>query len=193
MAAARLGADAIGVVLYSPSPRAIQVAEIADVLSEVDREYDLRKVALFVDPEPELVEASLATGIIDLLQFHGNESQAFCTGFGVPYMKAIRVQSVEQAVAEIAEHQSAELILLDKYQKDVPGGTGKAFDWDMAAEIVEAVKQSVVLAGGLNPENVRDAISQVNPFGVDVSSGVEASHGIKDPDRMKAFIRAAKS
>lgn len=193
MAAAQLGADAIGVVLYAPSPRAIQVADIDEILANVDRVGKLRKVALFVDPDTELVEASLASGIIDLLQFHGNESQAFCSSFGVPYMKAIRVQSVEQAVNEIAEHETAEMILLDKYQKDVPGGTGKTFDWAMAAEIVETVKQRVVLAGGLNTENVREAIAQVNPFGVDISSGVEASHGIKDPDKMKAFIRAVKS
>ncbi len=193
MAAAQLGADAIGVVLYAPSPRAIQVADIDEILANVNRVGKLRKVALFVDPETELVEASLASGLIDLLQFHGNESQAFCSGFGVPYMKAIRVQSVEQAVNEIAEHETAEMILLDKYQKDVPGGTGKTFDWAMAAEIVETVKQRVVLAGGLNTENVREAIAQVNPFGVDISSGVEACHGIKDPDKMKAFIRAVKS
>lgn len=190
MAAAQLGADAIGVVLYAPSPRAISVAAIAEIFAGIDS--SLRKVALFVDPDPQLVEASLQGGIIDLLQFHGDENQQFCASFGVPYMKAIRVQSVEQALEEIAAHEAAEMILLDKYQKDVPGGTGKTFDWDMAAAIVRSTSQPVVLAGGLNADNVRDAITRVKPFGVDVSSGVEAGHGIKDMDRLERFIRAAK-
>lgn len=190
MAAAQLGADAIGVVLYAPSPRAIAVTAIAEIFAGIDDR--LRKVALFVDPEPHLVEASLQDGIINLLQFHGNESQQFCSSFGTPYMKAVRVQSVEQAREEIAAHEAAEMILLDKYQRNVPGGTGKTFDWEMAAAIVQSTNQPVVLAGGLNADNVRDAIAQVNPFGVDVSSGVEASHGVKDMDRLARFIHAAK-
>ncbi|MDA0689137.1 MAG: phosphoribosylanthranilate isomerase [Proteobacteria bacterium] len=190
MAAAQLGADAIGVVLYAPSPRAIAVTAIAEIFAGIDD--SLRKVALFVDPEPQLVEASLQDGIINLLQFHGNESQQFCSSFGTPYMKAVRVQSVEQAREEIAAHEAAKMILLDKYQRDVPGGTGKTFDWEMAAAIVQSTNQPVVLAGGLNADNVRDAIAEVNPFGVDVSSGVEASHGVKDMDRLARFIHAAK-
>lgn len=190
MAAAQLGADAIGVVLYAPSPRAIAVTAIAEIFADVDSR--VARVALFVDPDPQLVEASLSSGIINLLQFHGNEDQAFCASFGVPYMKAIRVQTVEQALNEIAAHENAKMILLDKYQRDVPGGTGKTFDWEMAATIVQSSSQPVVLAGGLNANNVGDAIAQVNPFGVDVSSGVEASHGIKDLEKLERFIHAAK-
>lgn len=190
MAAAQLGADAIGVVLYAPSPRAIAVTAIAEIFADVDSR--VARVALFVDPDPQLVEASLSSGIINLLQFHGNEDQAFCASFGVPYMKAIRVQTVEQARNEIAAHEKAEMILLDKYQRDVPGGTGKTFDWEMAAAIVQSSSQPVVLAGGLNADNVGDAIAQVNPFGVDVSSGVEDSHGIKDLEKLERFINAAK-
>jgi phosphoribosylanthranilate isomerase len=190
MAAAQLGADAVGVVLYAPSPRAIAVTAIAEIFADVDSR--VARVALFVDPDPQLVEASLYSGIINLLQFHGNEDQAFCASFGVPYMKAIRVQTVEQARNEIAAHEKAEMILLDKYQRDVPGGTGKTFDWEMAAAIVESSSQPVVLAGGLNADNVGDAIAQVNPFGVDVSSGVEASHGVKDLEKLERFIHAAK-
>lgn len=190
MAAAQLGADAIGVVLYAPSPRAIAVTAIAEIFADVDSR--VARVALFVDPDPQLVEASLSSGIINLLQFHGNEDQAFCASFGVPYMKAIRVQTVDQALNEIAAHEKAEMILLDKYQRDVPGGTGKTFDWEMAAAIVQSSSQPVVLAGGLNADNVGDAIAQVNPFGVDVSSGVEASHGVKDLEKLERFIHAAK-
>ncbi len=190
MAAAQLGADAIGVVLYAPSPRAIAVTAIAEIFADVDSR--VARVALFVDPDPQLVEASLSSGIINLLQFHGNEDQAFCASFGVPYMKAIRVQTVEQARNEIAAHEKAKMILLDKYQRDVPGGTGKTFDWEMAATIVQSSSQPVVLAGGLNANNVGDAIAQVNPFGVDVSSGVEASHGFKDLEKLERFIHAAK-
>ncbi len=190
MAAAQLGADAIGVVLYAPSPRAIAVTAIAEIFADVDSR--VARVALFVDPDPQLVEASLSSGIINLLQFHGDEDQAFCASFGVPYMKAIRVQTVEQARNEIAAHEKAEMILLDKYQRDVPGGTGKTFDWEMAAAIVQSSSQPVVLAGGLNADNVGDAIAQVNPFGVDVSSGVEDSHGIKDLEKLERFINAAK-
>jgi phosphoribosylanthranilate isomerase len=190
MAAAQLGADAIGVVLYAPSPRAIAVTAIAEIFADVDSR--VARVALFVDPDPRLVEASLSSGIINLLQFHGDEDQAFCASFGVPYMKAIRVQTVEQARNEIAAHEKAEMILLDKYQRDVPGGTGKTFDWEMAAAIVQSSSQPVVLAGGLNADNVGDAIAQVNPFGVDVSSGVEDSHGIKDLEKLERFINAAK-
>jgi len=190
MAAAQLGADAIGVVLYAPSPRAIAVTAIAEIFADVDSR--VARVALFVDPDPQLVEASLSSGIINLLQFHGNEDQAFCASFGVPYMKAIRVQTVEQARNEIAAHEKAKMILLDKYQRDVPGGTGKTFDWEMAATIVQSSSQPVVLAGGLTANNVGDAIAQVNPFGVDVSSGVEASHGIKDLEKLERFIHAAK-
>lgn len=190
MAAAQLGADAIGVVLYAPSPRAIAVTAIAEIFADVDSR--VARVALFVDPDPQLVEASLSSGIINLLQFHGNEDQTFCASFGVPYMKAIRVQTVEQARNEIAAHEKAKMILLDKYQRDVPGGTGKTFDWEMAATIVQSSSQPVVLAGGLNANNVGDAIAQVNPFGVDVSSGVEASHGIKDLEKLERFIHAAK-
>ena len=190
MAAAQSGADAIGVVLYEPSPRAIPASAISEILADVGSQ--VRKVALFVDPQPKLVEDCLASGLIDLLQFHGSEDEAFCSGFGVPYMKAVRVQSIEQARLEIASHSAAEMILLDKYQKDVPGGTGKTFDWEMAAALVAAVDKPIVLAGGLNADNVSAAIAQVKPFGVDVSSGVEASHGIKDAEKLKKFMRAVK-
>jgi len=191
LAAAEFGADAVGLVLYGPSPRAVSPQSIGSIVAALPA--SMRKVALYVDPEEALVQESLQSGLINLLQFHGEETESFCSSFGVPYMKAIRVRSAEQALAQARAYPSAEMILLDRYQEDVPGGTGKTFDWGMAAEIVAGLKQPVILAGGLGCDNVLDAISRVKPFGVDVSSGVEAGHGIKDRIKMKQFIEGVKS
>lgn len=195
-AVANMGADALGVVLYGPSPRSIGVEQISAVLANArssNTGSELTRVALFVDPQAELVAAVVATGLIDLLQFHGRESEQFCSQFGLPYMKAVRVRTPEQAQAEIDCHQAARMILLDRYQEDVPGGTGKTFDWNHAAKLVSANKQHIVLAGGLKPGNVEQALNVVAPFGVDVSSGVESSHGIKDLEKVKQFIEASRS
>ena len=186
-----LGADALGVVLYKPSSRAITPERIADVLAETSG--GVRKVALFVDPDAEQVEMALATGAIDYLQFHGDEAESFCSSFGVPYMKAIRVRSAAQVLKEIERHQKADRILLDKYIENVPGGTGKTFDWSVAAEVAKASDKPVVLAGGLNAENITAAIETVGPAGVDVSSGVEQAPGIKDSQKLKLFIEGVRS
>ena len=148
---------------------------------------------VFVDPEEDLVNSVLASECIDLLQFHGNEDQAFCESFGLPYVKAIRVKNAIQALEEIAAHSTAQKILLDKYVEDAPGGTGQTFDWDIAAELVEASAIPIVLAGGLNEENVVAALEYVRPAGVDVSSGVEQNHGIKSIEKLKSFIQGVRS
>ena len=190
-AVANMGADAAGVVLFSGSSRAVDVAQCSSILGTLDS--SIERVALFVDPAVELVQSAIASNCIDLLQFHGNESVKFCEQFAFPYMKAIRVQSYEQAVAVIEGHDSAKYILLDSYQKNVPGGTGKTFDWDIAQKIVTDSHKQVILAGGLNSENVAEAITKVAPFGVDVSSGVEQSPGIKSVDKVKMFIEEGRS
>lgn len=191
LAAAELGADAIGVVLYAKSPRAVTVDELPGIVGGVAER--LVVVALFVNPDPELVRAALATGAIDLLQFHGDESSEFCEQFDAPYMKAVAVRSETDLKSVLADYESAQYILLDSYDPILPGGTGKTFDWDKVSELSEQQQARLVLAGGLQIDNVREAIEVVHPFGVDVSSGVEASKGIKDLEKMKSFIEGVRA
>ena len=190
-AVANMGADAVGVVLFAGSSRAVEVQHCASILANVNS--NAQRVALFVDPDIELVKSAIETDCIDLLQFHGNESVEFCEQFAFPYMKAIRVQNFEQAMARLEGYDSAEYILLDSFQPNVPGGTGKTFDWEIAQKLIQSCEQNIVLAGGLNPGNVRAAINKVQPFGLDVSSGVEQTPGIKDVQKVKKFIEEAKS
>ncbi len=185
-AACALGVDALGANFYPPSPRAIAVADVATIFADVPDSVLL--TALFVNPERELVESVLATGCVDRLQFHGDEDPEFCASFGVPYYKALRVGGGLDIAAEITAHARAELILLDSFDKKAPGGTGKTFDWSIAKQIVEQSTQRIVLAGGLHPGNVAQAIEQVRPYGVDVSSGVESSLGIKSPEKLRTFV-----
>jgi phosphoribosylanthranilate isomerase len=186
-AACALGIDALGANFYPPSPRAIAVEDVATIFADVPESVLL--TALFVNPEPALVESVLATGMIDRLQFHGDETPEYCASFGVPYFKALRVGGGLDVNAAIAEHAQAELILLDSFDKKAPGGTGKTFDWSIAKQIVIQSDQRIVLAGGLHAGNVAEAIEQVRPYGVDVSSGVESSPGIKCPEKLKEFVR----
>ena len=189
--AARLGADAVGLVLYPASPRAVAVEQCQSLFGKLPAA--VTRVALFVDPAEALVRQAVESQCIDLLQFHGSETEDFCLQFDLPYMKAVRVRDLEQAQAEIEQYPAAEKILLDKYQANVPGGTGKKFDWNIATKLVSANQQAIVLAGGLSPDNVQAAIRQVGPFGVDISSGVESAPGVKDPELIKTFIELCKS
>jgi len=184
--AARLGADAIGLVFYSKSPRAVtpgQAAEIAAALPPF-----VTTVGLFVDPESVNVEGVLAQLSLDLIQFHGDETPEFCGRFGRPYLKAIRMREGIDLAAEQQRYRDARGRLLDTYQPGIPGGTGEAFKWDRVPQDLAA---SIVLAGGLGPDNVAAAIQQVRPYAVDVSGGVEASKGIKDVAKMAAFFKNA--
>ena len=190
-AAASLGANALGVVIFPPSPRAVAPEQVAEIFAGITP--GVERIALFVDPKEDLVNRVLATDAVDCLQFHGEESQAFCASFGLPYMKAIRVKSAEQALREISAHPKAQRFLLDKFVEQVPGGTGQTFDWTIAADIVAASQKPIVLAGGLNSENIVAAIQSVQPAGVDVSSGVERAHGIKSIGKMKSFIEGVRS
>ena len=145
-----------------------------------------------VDPKPALVERAVDSGVIDRLQFHGRETAAFCQQFGKPYIKGIRVKGYSQAMREVEAHPDASMLLLDTYQQGTPGGTGKRVNWAVAARLVLAVDKPVILAGGLDPVNLTEAIAQVNPFGVDVVSGVEQYPGQKDMLKVKNFIRAGR-
>lgn len=189
-AAAELGADAIGLVFFAKSPRAVTVQDVAEIVQDLPRSLEV--VALFVNPDKGLVQEVVDTGHIDLLQFHGSESAAFCEQFSRPYMKAIAVKDESQLASEIESYSSAKYILLDSYDPGLPGGTGKTFDWEKVEAVAESQKSRLVLAGGLTPDNVQTAIKEVRPFGVDVSSGVEARKGIKDFGKIKSFIEGVK-
>ncbi len=181
--AAELGVDAIGLVFYAKSPRAVntqKAVEIASVLPAF-----VSTVGLFVNPAPEEVQAALAEVPLDLLQFHGDESPAFCAQFKRPYIKAIRMRDDIDLAAELECYSASCGLLLDTYQPGLPGGTGESFDWQ---RIPENLASKIILAGGLNAENVAEAIKQVQPYAVDVSGGVEASKGIKDAEKMAAFM-----
>lgn len=178
------GADAIGLVFYPPSPRAVTLQQAQAVVAAVPAFVSV--TALFVDPDPKQVQEILEGVRIDLIQFHGDEDSDFCSQFNHPYIKAIRVRQASDVVASCVRFPDALGILLDSYKPGVPGGTGETFDWSLIDN--SQLTKPIILAGGLNPENVADAINQVHPFAVDVSGGVEASKGIKDHSKVNAFL-----
>jgi phosphoribosylanthranilate isomerase len=181
--AVNLGADAIGLVFYPASPRAVTPEQAAAIVKRLPPFVTV--VGLFVNASRTRVAEILNAVPLDLLQFHGEETPAQCVGHGRPWIKAIRMR--ESVNLEQMTHQYAEAsgLLLDTYQAGVPGGTGISFNWD---RIPRELCSRIILAGGLNPHNVEQAIRQVHPYAVDVSGGVEAAKGIKDADRIAAFI-----
>jgi len=147
-------------------------------------------VGLFVDAAARDIEAVLSEVRLDLLQFHGDETAAFCTRFGVPFIKAARVRPGLDLIQYARDYGAARGLLLDAFVDGTHGGTGTAFDWSL---IPPDLSLPIVLSGGLNPANVSDAIRRVSPWAVDVSSGVEASPGIKDPQKIAAFMKEVRS
>lgn len=185
--AAELGVDAIGLVFAAASPRAVaagQAAEIASALPPF-----VTRVGLFVDADVDRVAAVLNTVTLDLLQFHGDESEVYCVQFGRPYIKAVSMRPDRDVAAYMAEYPSAAGFLLDAYHPAVAGGSGEQFDW---ARVPVQRPRPIVLAGGLNAGNVVEAVRRVRPYAVDVSSGVEAAKGIKDAAKMAEFIRGVQ-
>lgn len=189
-AAAGLGADAIGLVFHPPSPRAVRAEALPEILADAGGRA--RRVALFVDPDAAAVERALRTGLIDMLQFHGEEPADFCLRFGLPYIKALRMAPGLDLDAAIERHPDAEMILLDGFDERSPGGTGRLADWERAARAVESGAADIVLAGGLTPENVAAAVAAVAPRGVDASSGLERAPGVKDLGKMRRFVERAR-
>jgi len=187
LAAAAAGADAIGLVFYAKSPRAVDIEQARVILAALPP--FVTTVGLFVDAERSELERILASVPLDLLQFHGDESVQQCEAFDRPYIKALRVKAGDDIAAQVARYPSAQGILLDAYVEGVPGGTGEAFDWSL---IPQTLSKPLILAGGLRPDNVAEAVSRVRPYAVDVSGGVEASKGVKDVEKVGAFIRAAR-
>lgn len=177
------GADALGFVFYEPSPRYVSPTTAAAIIRELPP--FVVTTALFVDASETYVKQVLEQTQIDLLQFHGDETPAFCEQFNRPYIKALRVKPTLDLLAEQTRFESARALLLDAYKPGVPGGTGESFDW---ALIPKALAPKIILAGGLDAGNVARAIAEVKPFAVDVSGGVEASKGIKDANKIKRFF-----
>lgn len=182
------GADAIGLVFYPPSPRYVTPAQAAEIVNALPAFITL--VALFVDASRADVEAVLSQVNIDLIQFHGQETADECRQYGKSYMKAIRVKSDTNLVQYMTEYSDAKALLLDTYAEGVPGGTGQVFDWTV---IPKNLSKPIVLAGGLDAENVEQAIRQVKPYAVDVSGGVEFKKGIKDAAKIAAFMRGVSN
>lgn len=188
VAAVAAGADALGFVFYEPSPRYVDPARAADIISALPP--FVTTVGLFVDAADEQVEAIIGQTGLDLLQFHGKESEARCSRFSRPYIKALRVRPELDLEKLASEYPSARGLLLDAYRPGVPGGTGEVFDWGL---IPPTLARRIVLAGGLTAENVTRAISQVRPYAVDVSGGVEVTPGRKSPEKMQAFTAAVRA
>lgn len=188
MVAVAAGADAIGLVFYAPSPRAVTIEQARKIVQALPP--FVTSVGLFVNAPRAEIEAVLRAVPLDLLQFHGDETAEECRGFGRPYMKALRVREGEDVLAACGQFPDAAGILLDAYVPGVPGGTGERFDWSL---VPQDAAMPLILAGGLDAQNVAQAIARVRPYGVDVSGGVEASKGIKDAGKVQAFIREVRS
>ncbi len=181
------GVDAIGLVFWQPSPRAVSIEQARDICSQLPAFVSV--VALVVDADDAFIADILKAVPIDVLQFHGNEEPEQCAQYGHPFIKAIRMRPELDVASAITAFASANSILLDAYQKGVPGGTGERFDWQ---RIPENYRDKIILAGGLNAANVKDAITAVRPYAVDVSGGVEASHGVKDRLKVNAFFESVR-
>lgn len=183
-AAVAHGCDAIGLVFYEPSPRYLTLDAAAAIAAQLPP--FVNAVGLFVDATPAYVREVLARVHLDLLQFHGDESPEYCRQFGVPYLKAVRVRPETNLLQYAAAYADAKALLLDAYMPGTPGGTGTTFDW---ALIPQDFPLPVILAGGLDADNVSEAIQQSRPYAVDVSGGVERQKGIKDAEKIAAFMR----
>lgn len=188
LAAARLGADALGFVFFPPSPRNVETQRAAEIAAIVPP--FVTRVGLFVDAETEFVTTVLSQLRLDLLQFHGEETPAYCAQFGVPYIKAVRMKPDLDLLQYAVSHRAAAGLLLDSYVEGVSGGTGTTFDWQ---RVPREIDLPLILSGGLDADNVAAAIEAVKPWAVDVSSGVERAKGIKDAEKMARFFEGVRN
>jgi phosphoribosylanthranilate isomerase len=185
LAAVEAGADAIGFVFYAKSPRAVSVQQARAIIAALPP--FISTVGLFVNASRCELNETLDAVPLDMLQFHGDETPEQCDGYHRPFIKALRVQAGDDIAASSRMYSRASGILLDTFVAGVPGGTGETFDW---ALIPSNLEKPIILAGGLTSANVAQAIAQVRPYAVDVSGGVEKSKGIKDHDKIRAFMSA---
>lgn len=185
--AAEAGADAIGLVFYAKSPRAVSIQQARAIVAALPP--FVTTVGLFVNASRCELNETLDAVPLDVLQFHGDETPADCEGFHRPWYKALRVKAGEDIRTQAARYSRASAILLDTFVAGVPGGTGEVFDWSM---IPVDLPKPLILAGGLSPKNIQRAIAEVQPFAVDVSGGVEVRKGIKDAESVREFIRLVR-
>ena len=187
VAAAYFGVDAIGLVFYPPSPRNVSIEQAINIVEALPAFVSV--VALFVDEEESKIRDVLSKISIDCIQFHGNETAKTCRVYNKPYMKAIRMKEGMDVANIATQYDDASALLLDAYHPGIKGGSGSQFDWDL---IPDNCSLPVILAGGLQVNNARQAVQKVKPYALDVSSGVESAKGIKDVAKMAAFIQEIK-
>lgn len=183
LVAAEAGADAIGLVFYPKSPRAVSIAQARAIISALPP--FITTVGLFVNASRCELNETLDAVPLDMLQFHGDETPADCEGFHRPWYKALRVKPGEDIRLQVDRYAGASAILLDTFVAGTPGGTGEVFDWSL---IPAGLSKPLILAGGLTCQNIQQALSEVRPFAVDVSGGVELSKGVKDAERVREFV-----
>jgi phosphoribosylanthranilate isomerase len=187
LAAVEAGADALGFNFYEKSPRFVSLKTAAEISKNLPP--FVMRVGVFVDAPEYFILRAIGESNLTMLQFHGDETPEFCTQFGLMSMKAFRIRD-EKSLAELPKYET-EAYLLDAYSAEARGGTGEKFNWDLAVG-AQKFGKPIFLAGGLTPENVADAVEKVQPFGVDVSSGVESAPGKKDAAKIRAFIQAVR-
>lgn len=187
-AAVEAGANALGFVFYEPSPRYVEPSVARRIIQQLPP--FVTTTALVVNHDVQSVNAIIDQVQPDLLQFHGDEDDAFCAQFKRPFIKALRVKQGDDIIAKCQRFPNARAILLDSYVKGVPGGTGASFNWQL---IPESIRPKIILAGGLDADNVATAIKEVGPFAVDVSGGVERAKGVKCETQIKRFMQAVQS
>ena len=185
-AAVKAGTDALGFVFASHSKRVVDTSRAAELVAQVPA--FISRVGLFMDQDLDRVASVLDQVPLNLLQFHGSEDAGYCRQFGLPYIKAVSMNSDKAVERAVDEYSDASALLLDSHPPGAAGGTGAVFDWTM----IPAASMPLILAGGLTPENVGRAVEQVKPWAVDVSSGVEDTPGIKNHEAMRKFIKEAK-
>lgn len=181
------GADAIGLVFYPPSPRCVTVELATEIVASLPA--FVTAVGLFVNEQADEISNIISKTRINLLQFHGNECPDYCASFDFPYIKALRMNDDVDLLKQRSDFSQAQSLLLDTYRAGVPGGTGEAFDWD---RIPEELAGEIILAGGLDADNISRAIKTVKPYAVDVSGGVESSKGVKSPEKIRQFMQGVK-
>ena len=182
--ASLLGIDAIGLVFYDKSPRYVEIERALEIVQALPP--FINRVGLFVNADSYFIDEVLCEVPLDTLQFHGDETPQECQQYGLPFMKALRVNEQTNIPKLAQDYHQANGLLLDAYNSTTYGGTGESFDWSLAKVELDL---PIILSGGLNPETVGKAIQQVSPYAVDVSSGVESSKGIKDIQKIQQFIQ----
>lgn len=188
LTAIRLGANAIGFIFWDKSARYIDPKEARKIVMALPPFVTV--VGVYVNPSSEWVEETRSIAGLNLLQFHGDELPEFCSQFPLPYIKAVRIRSGIDLLQYAAQYSSSNGLLLDSYVEGVPGGTGRTFEWSL---IPENLSLPLIVSGGLDAKNVCEAIRKAKPWAVDVSSGVEITKGIKDADKIAAFMTGVRN